>query len=130
MACLETTFLIDLLRGEPKIKELKDELDKTEISLSVAAPSVMEIWTGAAMSRFSSKEKERIKELMSSLSVLPLNEKSAMEAGEIEAGLLKTGTIIETEDIMIAAIARSNGEKVVTRDQHYAKIPGLTIIKY
>lgn len=130
MACLETTFVIDLLQGKADILELKNEIDKTESVVSVAAPSVMEVWTGASQSNLPKKEKEKINELLSSLDVLPLDERSAKEAGEIEAKLLKSGVTIEVEDIMIAAVCIVNGEKLVTRDEHYAKIPRLKIIKY
>lgn len=126
MACLETTFLIDLLRGKPEIKELKEELDKSETLICIAAPSVMEIWN--KITKISQKDK--INELIASCLILPLDEKSAREAADIQAELRKTGTIIDLEDIMIAAIAKSNGEKLVTRDGHYAKIPGLKMLKY
>ena len=36
----------------------------------------------------------------------------------------------KAEDIMIAAIAKTHGEKVVTRDAHYSKIHGLKMLKY
>ena len=129
MACLETTFLIDLLRGKDEVCTLKDELDKTE-TLTVAAPSIMEIWSGALLAKLSAAEKAKINALLQSLHVLPLDGESAKEAGDIEAELFQKGLPIETEDVMIAGIARAHGEKVVTRDQHYARIPGLKVLKY
>lgn len=130
MACLDTTFLVDLLRGKEEISKLKDELSKSESVLTVASPSIMEIWLGACQAKASEKEKEKINQLLLSLEILSLDEKSAKEAGEIEAELLNKGQIIETEDIMTASIAKMNGEKVVTRDRHYAKISGLKVLKY
>ena len=130
MTCLETSFLIDLLRGKQEIHALKDELDMTETTLTVAAPSIMELWSGAMLAKVSAAEKEKINALITSLEVIPLDESGAKEAGEIEADLVRRGLSIETEDVMIAGIARVRGEKVVTRDEHYARIPGLKIIKY
>ncbi len=130
MTCLETTFLIDILKGKEEIIRLRDELEKSEPRLTVAAPSVTEIWFGALFSKKSEKEKARIKELISSLEILPLDLASAEEAAEIDADLTKHGTRIDTEDIMIAAIAKTNGEKLVTRDHHFARIPGLRVLKY
>lgn len=75
-------------------------------------------------------EKANINELISSLIILPLEEKASKEAAEIEAGLIKKGGQIETEDVMIAAIAKVNGKRLVTRDEHYARIPGLRVLKY
>ncbi|MBI4361827.1 MAG: PIN domain-containing protein [Euryarchaeota archaeon] len=130
MACLETTFLVDLLRGKSEVKVLKDELDRTERALTVAAPSVMELWLGAMLSGRPAAQRARIVELLSSLSVLPLDERSAKVAGEMEAELVQSGQRVEAQDIMIAAIAQVNGEKVVTRDQHFTRIPGITLLKY
>ena len=130
MVCLETTFLIDILRGKSGVIEIQKELDNIESSFTVAAPTIMELWTGADLGKSSEKEKTRINELISSYTILHLDEKSAKEAGEIEADLIRRGEKIETPDIMIAAIAKVNGEKLVTRDGHYAKIPGLKLLKY
>src|SRR3989338_2285469 len=99
MTCLETTFLIDILRGDSKIKSLMEELGRTE--LTVASPSVMEIWTGALLSKFTDKEKTKVKDLVLSLTVLPLDEKSSMEAGEIAADMIQKGISIDPEDLMI-----------------------------
>jgi predicted nucleic acid-binding protein len=130
MACLDTSFLIDLLRGRQEVHPLKDELDRTEAVLAIAAPSIMELWAGAELAKVPGKEKERIAELLTSLTVLPLDEQSAKAAGETEAELLRKGSPIETEDIMTAGIARAHGEKVVTRDAHYTRIIGLRVLKY
>lgn len=130
MACLDTTFIIDILRGDREVSKLMEELDKNEDFLAIATPSIMEIWAGACIAKASNNEKEKINELLSSLEILNLDEKSAKEAGEIEAGLLAKKQVIETEDIMIAAIANMRGEKIVTRDNHYAKIDGLKVLKY
>ena len=129
MVCLETTFLVDILRDKRGAGEMQKEFEKTERAIYVAAPSVMELWRGAIL-KSSEKEKDKINNFMSAIVILPLDEKSAKEAGEIEAELLKKGEPVGTEDVMIAAIAKSNGEKLVTRDQHYAKIPGLKLLKY
>ncbi len=130
MACLETTFLIDILNGKEEIIKLREELEKTEVRLTIAAPSITEIWFGALFSKKSEKEKNKIRGLISSLEILPLDLSSAEEAAEIEAELTRQGNRIGTEDIMIAAIAKVNGEKLVTRDQHFARIPGLRVLKY
>ncbi len=130
MACLETSFLIDLLRGRKEVAHLREELERNEPFLAVASPSIMELWTGAQLASLSSTEMEKINQLILSLGVLPLDTKSAKVAGELEAELLKKGKPIETEDMMIAAIALSHGQTLITRDAHYANINGLTILKY
>ena len=110
MACLETTFLIDILRRKESVRKLKDEIDKTESLLSITAPSIMEMWLGAILSKLPDIEKGKVSELLSSLAVLPFDERSAKESVEIESVLLKDGEIIGIEDIMIAGIVKTNGK--------------------
>lgn len=130
MVCLETTFLVDLLRGKKEVEELKDQLYSTERVLAVASPTIMELWTGALLSTHKERELAKVRELLQSLQILILDEKSAQMTGEIEANLLKNGVTIGTADMMIAGIAQTNGETLVTRDAHFARIPGLRMLKY
>ena len=129
MVCLETTFLVDVLRGEPKVKEIIASLRSKE-SLFIASPTVMELWSGALLAKIPQREKEKIDVLLDSLVTLSLDEKAAKEAAEIEVSLLKKGGMIDIEDIMIAAISVVNGEKLISRDQHYARIANLRLEKY
>ncbi len=73
---------------------------------------------------------KKIRLLLQSLTVLSLIARSALKAAEIEAELIKSGKIIETEDMMIAGIAMAHGEMVVTKDEHYTRIAGLRVLKY
>lgn len=130
LALLETTFLIDLLKGKSEVIEIMDDLDKREPVLFIAAPTVMELWFGAALSKSSHREREKVGALLNSFEILPLDRNSAKEAGEIEAALCIKGQQIQSEDVMIASIAMVNGQTLVTRDQHYARIPGLRVMKY
>lgn len=130
MAILETSFLIDIFRDYPPAVKLLDELEETETILQIASPTIMELWLGALQSNAPEKEKARIEEFLNSLLVLVLDLRSAKEAAEIEVELIKKGQMIETEDIMIAGIARSHGEKIVTRDEHFQRIKGLQLKTY
>ena len=130
MVCLDTSFVIDLLRGKEEVRSLKEELDRMETTIFLTTPTVMELWSGACLSQAPEREKEKINALWHSFSILPVDKESAQEAGEIEAELIQKGQIIETEDLFIAGIARSRGEKVVTRDEHFARIKGLKVWKY
>jgi predicted nucleic acid-binding protein len=64
------------------------------------------------------------------LEVLSLDNDSAKEAAEIQFNLSKKGIKIDNEDIMIAAIAKLNGEKIITKDNHFTFIDGLKVLKY
>ncbi|MFH1592069.1 MAG: PIN domain-containing protein [Candidatus Woesearchaeota archaeon] len=131
MVCLDTSFAIDLIRGEKKIISLEKRLDEGDEEITITTPSVMELSRGAKLSNKPQTEKEKVLQFLYSLIILDLNKESAILAGEIEADLRKRGEIIDTEDIMIAAIAIKNNETLLTRNvKHFERIKDLKIESY
>lgn len=121
---------LTFFRGDPKIQELKKNLDTTERRFCVATLTIMELWSGACLSPKSKQEKENILQFLESLEILDLTQQAAFEAGEIEVQLLRSGKTIDPEDCMIAAIARVNNETIVTGDRHFSFIAGLKVLTY
>jgi len=128
MACIETTFAVDILRGtDEKAREKIQALEKNKEILYIAAPTIGELILNPRLE----KEKERVIEFISSFIVLDLDKDSAIKSGEIEAELTKKGAMIQGEDIMIAAIALQNNETLITRNKkHFERVPGLKIEGY
>ncbi len=129
---LDTTFIIDLLRGKNLgVKEKAEELDHLFETKAVVSVSVMELWRGALQSVRREEEQNKINELIKSFLVYPFDEKTARESGEIEADLIKKGEIIDLEDIMIAGVAKVHNETVLTRNvKHFERINGLRVETY
>jgi len=129
---LDTSFLIDLLRGNnPNALEKAKELDNKFERKSIASISIMELWRGAMQSHLQEIEKRDINNLLSSLLIHPFNENEAKKAGEVEAELKKSGKMIDLEDIMIAGIALVHNEIILTRNKkHFSKIKGINIESY
>src|SRR3989338_903255 len=132
MACIETTFAVDILRGtDEKAREKIQALEKNKEILYIAAPTIGELISGAILNPRLEKEKERVIEFIFSFIVLDLDKDSAIKSGEIEAELTKKGAMIQGEDIMIAAIALQNNETLITRNKkHFERVPGLKIEGY
>lgn len=130
MVCLETSFLVDFLHGEEKAKVIMQDLQAGSEAITIAAPSIMEVISGAELEH-TKKEKEKIFGLLSSITILSLDKYAAIMAGEIEAELIMAGETIPALDILIGAIAKSNNEILVTRNiRHFGKIKGLEIQAY
>ncbi len=130
MVCLETSFLVNYLRGDEKARLILQEFEKNGEILTIASPSIIELISGAELEEIK-KEKEEIIKLLSSLIILPLDKESAILAGEIEASLISSGQVIGIADIMIAAIAKRNGERLITRNvKHFERIQGLEVEGY
>lgn len=130
MVVLESSFLIDMLRGEKRAVDMFHELEKKESAFFVAAPTVMELWAGTLRSKLPEKEKAGINMLLDTISGLPLDVKGAKRAAEIAFDLSKAGISIQNADIMIAGLVMEKGETLVTNDSDYTRIPGLKVMKY
>ena len=131
MVCLDTSFLIDVLRGEKRVEEIENRLDKGTEPVKVASPAIMELIRGAVLSNNPETEKQKVHQLLSYLIVLSLDKESAIIAGNTEAELTKAGEKIDVEDIMIGAIAKKDSEVLLTRNKkHFEKIKGLKIESY
>lgn len=130
MVCLETSFLVDLIRGKKEVESLFEQLIESEEIITIASPSLMEVMSTASLNK-KKNEKEEIISILSSIIILPLDKESAIKAGEIESELIMAGEIIGDADIMIAAIALQNNETLITRNKkHFEKIPGLKLETY
>jgi predicted nucleic acid-binding protein len=127
-----SSFLIDLLRGKEEAVKLKARsLDQRFTVKAITSISVMELWRGALKKGASEEEKKKIKDIISSYLLYSFDEEAAQHAAEIESILSKAGEIIDIEDIMIAGIALSKKEGIVTRNQkHFQQIKELEIETY
>ena len=127
---LDTSVIIDVLRGADGVSEWEAELDESG-SAAVTPISVMELWEGVHRSTASERERERVETLLTGLTEVPFGRSAAMRAGKLSAELSAAGTPIEVEDLMIAAIAIENGEAVLTGNAaHFERIAGLTVETY
>lgn len=132
MECLDTTVLIDLLRGSEQAKKLR----KTLVSkhLFTTELNVYEVVSGIFAKKKGNKQQdlEKAEELFHRVTILPLTHRAALRAGEINGNLLLKGEIIEDIDILTASIALANGVMtIVTRNaKHFQRIPGLVVKTY
>lgn len=130
MVCLDSTFLIDLFRGDKQAIKKMAELERTSESIVVAVPTVVEFATGASLAT-SKRERDGLTRFLSTASVLSLDQKSALIAGEINATLIRGGEQIGAFDVLIGAIALANKERILTRNaRHFTRIEGLEVEEY
>jgi|SRR3989338_9449377 len=131
MTCLDTSYVVDYLRGRKEAKEIYVKYSSQGEILSIPSPVIMELAHGAYQSNKKEEEIKKIKDFIISLNIYDFDEDVAWKAGEVEALLRKRGDIIEPEDIMIASICIVNNETLITRNKkHFEKIQGLKIESY
>lgn len=88
---LDTSFLVDVLRGDDAVIEWERELDGGTVGV-VTAISVMELWEGIHLTDATDEECERVRELLEGLRFAAFDRGSAMLAGEHGAELTTAGT--------------------------------------
>ncbi len=126
MTVLDTSFIIDVLRNKKEAVSLRHTLGNEK--LLIPTPAIMELWAGALRSNLSQQHKREIEELMATMTIINFDTEAAKRSGEIKHLLRQTP--IDPEDMMIAGMALARGDQVVTRDEHYVRIPGLRVLKY
>lgn len=127
---LDTSFLIDVLRGERTVEEAVQTVDERGTA-QVSSITVMELWEGIQLAESSTHERTVVQNLLSDVREVPFDRECAMAAGRINANLQREGTPIEDADVMIAATARVNDVPVVTNNvEHFERVEELEILTY
>ena len=117
MILVDTTILIDFLRGKESVVKLIGRVGK--YSIYTTEINVFELITSAYIAKENiEKHLDKVFALLSMITVLPLDRKSTIRSGEICGKLIKEGKKIEEADCLIAGIALSNGiKKIMTENR-------------
>lgn len=130
MPVLDTSFIVDLLRGKEEALQKLAEMEAQEIPLSMTEVNVLELYRGAYLSRKTHQNLEEIKKLLECFQVLELEEPVYEVFASLSANLLSKGRTIGAFDELIAAIILCHDGKIVTRDNHFTEVTGLEVIVY
>ena len=119
---LDTNFIIDVMNGDEKALNKLDKIENSSSSVSTTAITLFELWSGINQASKSEEEKEKVMNVISSLTIYSLDEKSAKIAGKKDGILADNKEKMSTEDCKIAGIAIKNSEKIVTKDKDFETI--------
>jgi tRNA(fMet)-specific endonuclease VapC len=121
MTVLDTNFLIDLLRGKGNPEAILDMIEHPKTTTI----NVFELYFGAERSVKKRQSISNINSLIKSLEILEFDVPAAVKTAGIHAKLKSSGRTLEIEDLFIAGIVIVNNEELMTRDEHFSRIPGL-----
>ncbi len=128
MRCLDSTFLVDLLKGDPAAAAKMREIEALAEPVSLPAPCLTEVLLGAHF-KGGALLRDTL-DVVSRMDILDVDAAVAGEAGRLGAELLRRGHGLPTTDLLIAAAARLHSQVLVTRDTDFARIPGLAVEGY
>ena len=127
---LDSTFLVDVLRGRGDVAELIEELDASGTPF-VSAVTTMELSEGIHLAEATERERTAVEELLTEVNELPFDRECAMRAGRISAELSSSGERIDVADVMIGATALVHGRPVVTGNaDNFERIEELSVVSY
>ncbi|OVE83156.1 type II toxin-antitoxin system VapC family toxin [Natronolimnobius baerhuensis] len=126
MIVLDSSFLIDYLRGNDAAKVFLDAQD--EPVYYVPTIVLFELYRDAAWA--DNRSLETVIAGLEWAEPLPFDAPATREAAQIHAELLEAGTQINLADIMIAGICRYHDASIVTRDGDFEAVENLETISY
>jgi predicted nucleic acid-binding protein len=113
---LDTSVIIDFLTGDERIVSIVEEILKNKEVKTTAI-------TEYELLRYKTKiRKQAAERFLSGAVVYPFDRAAANEAAILYEQLRDSGSMINENDILIAGIALSNHDVLLTRDQKLASI--------
>ena len=123
---LDTNAYTALFRGEPAVARIVRNAESVIVSSVVAGELLFGFRNG---SRYETNRRQFDAFLASAyVSLLPVGLVTADRFGRIAASLRKKGTPLPTNDIWIAAHAMESGADLLSFDQHFGQVDGLSWI--
>lgn len=127
MYLLDTNICIYIIKKKPP--EVLKKLKSKQLSdIFISSITVAELDYGVAKSNSPENNKISLIEFLSIFTLLPFNDKDAVEFGNIKALLSKKGKIIGPMDLLIVSQAKSRNLIVVTNNvREFKRVPDLKI---
>jgi len=124
---LDTNICIYIIKQKPAhVREKFNTLPAGSVGVSSITSS--ELFYGVSKSRKISQNGQALAEFLSPLTISPYDETAALYYGKLRAALEKSGNLIGSLDMLIAAHALSLGLTLVTNNMsEFQRVTGLTL---
>ncbi len=117
---LDTTVLIEVLRGDRRTLSEIDRLEGGRLVPVLSTVAVFEVLSGVEFTK-SRSERARIELVLRQIPWESFDLDAARRAGELRAELQRLGKSPGAPDVMIAGHALAAGHTLVTRDRSLAE---------
>lgn len=127
MVCFDTSFMIALIRRDANAEKKLEEYVASEAKISTTPITACELFKGAYRSR-KKENVQKVRKLLHHLEILQFSVDACERYGKLASELQLKGSPIGDADTMIASIALTHGEPLLTSDrEHFGRVPGLMI---
>ena len=121
---LDSDVLIDLFAGREPAGTVIPNLLEMDLA-GTTAITVYELYAGAA----SSVDRRDLDEFLATLTILPLDARSARHAGAVDLSLRRKGQRINPGDNLIAGICLARNLALVTGNvRHFRRVANLRVV--
>ena len=128
MVCLDTSFLIDFLRGNPAAEKLLLYYEERYEPLTTTPVNAAELFDGAFSPRGKKGEVAKVRGMLERLELLEISTEVCEKYGRLVNELRSKGVPIGDLDTLIASAAMVHRQILVTRDKsHFGKVAGLVV---
>jgi tRNA(fMet)-specific endonuclease VapC len=127
---LDTNICIYLINRKPSsVRQHLELIPPNDVFISSITAS--ELWYGVYKSKFVEKNTIALITFLSTINVLPFDEKASISYGEIRVAFEKSGEIIGANDLLIAAHALSLDYNLITNNEReFKKITQLKVLNW
>lgn len=122
---LDTDWVISFLNGRPEAVTLVTRLADDGIAVSVI--SCGEIYEGLLRDPQSARRVAQFERFTTTVDIVTLDARAARVYARIRSQLRAQGQLIPDNDTWIAATALAYHFTLVSRDQHFSRIPDLNL---
>lgn len=124
---LDTNICIYAIKNKPQ-QVMQQIQSNMENGICISSITLAELYHGVKKSSAPEKNAVALIKFLSILTVLPFDDRAALEYGKICAFLQRKGTPIGTMDMLISASAIAENKILVTNNvREFERVPGLRI---
>jgi len=128
MPCLDTDFIVALLRRRTEAEGRLEQYASRGQSVSTTTITACELYRGAYRSRDREKEVAKVSSILRSINSLTLTDESCMIFGRLSSHPELTGRPVGDLDLLIASIVLTANETLVTKNvRHFSRVPNLRL---
>lgn len=128
---LDTTVLVDLMRGDKATIARIQALEAGGDILWIPTPVLFELWEGIERADRPERERKAVADVLAGYTILAFDATHAAAAGTISGALIRKGEMLDPLDAQIAGVALAEARPLLTRNvRHFERVPGLRVETY